>query len=161
MFFEGEEFVSIHDFIETMCQLGKNESFSSLINELCSLVTSKYSYEGNKCLKAEAADKTRHILLRLDLVLEIFMNENIGRTITNINTLAKLNSILLREYFPTDYTCCCCPKRLKKAVARASSFSEFVKKGAVELRRFNAIKPSIQSIICLDIEGMPYFPELF
>lgn len=153
MHFEGENFISIHEFVEVMCRLDKNESFSSILNEFIMLLTSKYSHENNKCFKAEASDKTRHILFQLDLVLEIFINESIRRTIMGNSFASNLNKILESNYAITDSTCCCCHKKLKKVVARASDFTDFVRKGDVELRRFNSLKPSIKFLISLDIEG--------
>lgn len=157
MRFEGEDFISIHEFVEVICQPDKNESFTSILNEFCTLLTSKYSYDGNKCFKAEALDKTRHILFRLDLVLEIFLLESIRRTIMNELFASKLNDILNKDYLISGSTCCCCPKKLKKAVTRASAFTDFVRQGDVELRRFNSLKPNIKFLICLDIEGTKMF----
>lgn len=154
MRYEGDSFISLQDFFENICQPGKNESYTSLHNEFCTILTSKYSYENNKCFKAESSDKTRHILLRLDLVLEIFMTESIKRTIVNRAFSSQLNELLKKEYLVTDTTCCCCPKKLKKAVARASAFTEFVRQGDAELRRFNSLKPNIKFLFCLDIEGI-------
>ena len=153
---EGEEFISIHEFVESMCQPDKSEYFTSILNEFCTLLTSKYSYDGNKCFKAEALDKTRHILFRLDLVLEIFLLERIRRTIVSKYFTSKLNEILKKDYLIVDTTCCCCPKKLKKVVARASAFTDFVRLGDVELRRFDSLKPITKFLICLDIEGMEY-----
>lgn len=154
MRYEGEYYLSLQDFVENICQPGKNESYTSLYNEFCTILTSKYSYENNKCFKAESSDKARHILFRLDLVLEIFTTENIKRAIVAKAFSSQLNAILKKEYFITETTCCCCPKKLKKAVARACAFTEFVRQGDVELRRFNSLKPNIKFLICLDIEGI-------
>lgn len=154
MRYEGDCYISLQDFFENICQPGKNESYISLYNEFCTILTSKYSYEKNKCFKAESSDKTRHILFRLDLVLEIFTAESIKRTLVTGTFSSKLNEILKKEYLITETTCCCCPKKLKKAVARACAFTEFVRQGDVELRRFNSLKPNIKFLICLDIEGM-------
>lgn len=151
---EGEDYISIHEFTETMCHLEQNELSTSVVNEFCTFLTSKYSYENNKCFKAEAFDKTRHILFRLDLVLEIFMCESIKRRLVSKNFASKLNEILTKEYFIMCTTCCCCPKKLKKAVASASAFTDFVRQGNVELRRFNSIKSNVKFLICLDIEGI-------
>jgi hypothetical protein len=156
MRFEGDNFISIHDFVEVICQPDRNESFNSILNEFCTILNSKYSYDDYKCFKAEALDKTRHILFRLDLVLEIFLLESIRRTVTSNSKLfsSKLSDVLKKDYIITGSTCCCCPTKLKKVVARASAFTDFVRQGDAELRRFNSLKPSIKFIICLDIEGI-------
>lgn len=161
MHLEGEEFISIHDFVEVMCQHDKNVSFTSILNEFCTLFTSKYSYDGNKCFKGEASDKTRHILFRLDLVLEIFLLECIKKTIKIEFFDSKLNEILKKDYLITGITCCCCPIKLKKVVARVSAFTDFVRQGDAELRRFNSLKPSIKFLMCLDIEGKSLFCHVF
>ena len=153
MRFEGDDFISIHEFVEVICLPNKNESFTSILNEFCTVFSSKYTYDGNKCLKAKAIDKTCHILFRLDLVLEVFSAESIKKTITNKLFTSKLDSILNKEYYNLESTCCCCPKKLKKVVARASAFTDFVRQGDTELRRFNSLKPGIKFLVGLDIEG--------
>lgn len=150
MHYDGEEYVSLLDFIETVC---KKEAATSIASNFCTFLTSKYSYEGNKCFKAEGLDKTRHILLPIEIVLEIFVNENIKETIILESFNTKLNEVLSKNYIITGSTCCCCPKKMKKAVSHAASFTDFVRQGEVELRRFNSLKPTINLLVCLDIEG--------
>lgn len=149
----ADELVSLNDFVETICKIENNDSITSITNEFCSILTSKYSYESNKCFKADSFDKTRHILLPIELVLKIFLNENIRRTINHESLLNKLQALLEKAYIISNPTCCCCPKKMKKAVSHAFSFTEFVKQGDVEMRRFNLMKADIKFLICLDIEG--------
>ena len=153
----GYELVSLHDFIENVCKLDTEASVFSISNEFCAMITSKYSYESNKCMKAEALDKTRHILVPVGLVLKIFATESIGKNINQEIFLKKLKDLLTKKYTFMNFTCCCCPKKLKKSLAHVSSFTEFVRQGDAELRRFNKIKHKIKFLLCLDIEGNSYF----
>ena len=155
MHYNGCDLVSLNDFVEIMCKPNDVKSTTvSISNEVCTLISSKYSFKGNKCYKAEALDKTRHLLFSLELILEIFMKENIRKTIVESNFMQNLLFIQSKMYTITNSMCCCCPKKLKKGFAHASSFTEFVRQGDVEMRRFNSIKPSIKFLICLDIEGI-------
>ena len=156
MFYNGVDLVSLNDFVQTMCRSEKNASISFIANEFCSLILSKFSYEGSKCFKAEAPDKTWHLLFDVELVLEIVMIENMAKNITTKTFITDLKSILEKKYFISISACCCCPKKLKKSLARSISFTEFVRQGDKELRRFNSIKSSLRFLICLDIEGIIY-----
>lgn len=156
MFHNGVDLISLNDFIQTMCKPNKNDSISHISSEFCALVSTKFSYDGNKCFKAEASDKTRHLLFDIELVLEIFMTDKMSKIINTKTFIADLKSLLEKKYLIFMPSCCCCPKKLKKSLAQSISFTEFVFQGEVELRRFNSIKPSIRFLICLDIEGI-YF----
>ena len=160
MFCNGVDLVSLNDFVQTMCkpeiEKTKNESILHIVNEFCSLISSKFSYEGNKCFKAEASDKTRHLLFDVELVLEIFMTNNMNKNITTKTFINDLKNLLEKKYLIFVSACCCCPKKLKKSLAQSISFTEFVRQGDVDLRRFNSIKSTLRFIICLDIEGIVY-----
>ena len=157
MYHDGEIYVSLLDFIETMCNIDNNEAALSIGIYFCNFLTSKYSFEGNKCFKAEASDKTKHIMFPYELVLEIFMCENIKNTIIYKSFNAKISDILSKKYTITHTTCCCCPKKLKKAVSHAASFSDFVRQGQAEVRRFQSLKSEIKFLVSLDIEGKYLF----
>lgn len=153
MHYDGDDFLSIHDFVEILCKSDKKESISAILNEFCTVMTSKYSYEGCKCFKAQAVDKTRHILFSTSLILDIFMNENLRRFILPDFFMEKLNEISQRSYFIICGICCCCPQKLKKRIAYATSFTEFVKQGDAEMRRFNSLRHNMKYLVSLDIEG--------
>lgn len=154
MFYNDVDLVSLNDFVQTMCKSEKNASISNITNEFCSSVLSKFSYEGSKCFKAEASDKTWHLLFDVELVLEIFMIDNMAKNIATKTFIIDLKSLLEKKYSILISTCCCCPKKLKKSLARSISFTEFVRQGDEELRIFNSIKSSLRFLICLDIEGI-------
>lgn len=153
MHYDGDDFLSIHDFVAIMCNCDKKESESSILNEFCTIMTSKYSFEELRCFRAQADDKTRHILFPTYLILDIFMNENIRRFLILDSFIEKLKKISQNNYFISNLICCCCPKKLKKSISAASSFTEFVKKGDAEMRRFNSLRHSIKYVVSLDIEG--------
>lgn len=154
MHYEGDDYVSLLDFIEHLCDNNKDiETISAIANDFCILLTSKYSFEGNKCFKAEALDKTRHILMPIGLVLKIFVCENIKKKIIRESFESQFNFILSKNYIINGPSCCCCPKKLRKAVTHLVSFNEFVRQGQSEVRRFQSLKPKIDFLISLDIEG--------
>lgn len=153
MHHEGDTYVSLLDFIEILCKIDKNETILTIANDFCNFLTTKYCFVGNKCFKAEASDKTKHILLPVDLVLQIFISENFAKYLVLDSFDSNINLTLSKNYVVSSSCCCCCPKKLKKALYNASSFTEFVKQGEVELRRFQKLKPKINYLISLDIEG--------
>ena len=157
MHYEGDDYVSLLDFIEILCKIDKNDTIKSISIDFCGYYSSKYSFEGSKCFKAEALDKTKHILVPVELVLEIFTRENIKRTIVFESFDTLLNALLSKSYIISGSTCCCCPKKLKKAVAHAASFTEFVRQGQKEVRRFQSLMPKINFLVSLDIEGNSKF----
>lgn len=148
-----DELVSLLDFVETTCKIDNDSSASTIINEFCNILTSKYSFESNRCYKAEASDKTRHVILPISIILKIFITDNMRKFINQEALLQNLKIVLAKSYIVSNTLCCCCPKKLKKAVSHASAFNLFVKKGDVELRRFNNLKKNIKLLISLDIEG--------
>lgn len=155
MYHEGDDYISLLDFVEQICNSNKNiDIISSIVNDFCNFLTSKYSFEGNKCFKAEAMDNTKHILVPVELVLEIFVCENVKKTVISESFETQFNFIRSKNYIITGPTCCCCPRKLKKAVIHAVSFNEFVRQGQVEVRRFQSLKPKINFLVSLDIEGI-------
>lgn len=157
MYHEGDDYISLLDFVEQICNSNKNiDTIISIANDFCNFLASKYSFEGNRCFKAEALDKTRHILVPVELVLEIFVCENIKKTIMHESFETQFKFIRSKNYIITGPTCCCCPKKLKKALTHVVSFNEFMRQGQVEVRRFQSLKPKIKFLVSLDIEGNIY-----
>lgn len=154
MYHEGDDYISLLDFIEEICNINNNnDTVISIANDFCNFLTSKYSFEGNKCFKAEALDRTKHILVPVELVLAIFVCENIKKTIMSESFESQFNSVRSKNYIITGPTCCCCPRKLKRAVMYADLFNEFVKQGQAEVRRFKSLQPKINFLVSLDIEG--------
>lgn len=157
MLHSGFNLVSLNDFIRNCCVLKDKDSINIIGNIFCKLITSKYMFDGNACFKAEAEDKTRHLLFELDLVLEIFYDESLFNTLISRSFQENLRNLSNKQFIISTPACCCCPKKLKKHFSHSESFSEFVRKGDVEMRRFESLKHSLKYIVCLDIEGNLYF----
>lgn len=149
MLVEGIQVVSINDCIRKMCfPSNPNASISTLISKFVLLI-SKYLYEGAHCYRADAEDKTKHVLIELDLLLSVFSDNGF---VANLKASFVDSALLSREFFNLVACCCCCTK-VKKALICSESFSDFVKAGPVLLNSFYKIKSRLEKIVCLDIEG--------
>lgn len=158
-----QHFISLNEFIRMFCfPNNPKASITPLIGKIVPVIAERHAGT-NTCYKAVAADQTHHVLISYIFLAEVFIHPELyfnikirGADIAEKN----YNQLISMEFKNIEAACCCCPKKLKKILINSEAFSDFVRAGPVELRRFNQLKPSLQTIVCLDIEGNAFIESL-
>lgn len=154
MLVDDIQLVSVNDCLRSICfPNNPKASISSLFGKFSHLVD-KHLYQNCRCYRADAEDKTKHILLELDLIFLVITDQEFTEHLKAKQFDIK---ILSKQFFNLEHACCCSSKKLKKALTFSESFSDFVKAGPVVLNSFNTMKSQLSRIVCLDIEGMAKF----
>lgn len=146
----GKDFVSLNDVLRACFPNNPNASITTIGGQFLVNFTNN-TYENIPCFRADASDKTKHILVELDIVLQVFASNELKKFAPLVSTA--LSGLMNKSFQNLETICCCCPKKLKKAFIQSETFSDFVRSGPVVLNSFNAIKHTISYIACLDIEG--------
>ena len=153
MLVDNIEVVSINDCLRVMCFPNNLKASITTFFSKISRLVDKHLYQNARCYRADAEDKTKHILLELDLIFMVLADQEFTEHLKN---KAFDSSLLSKNFFNLEAVCCCNSKKLKKAMTFSESFSDFVKAGPVVLNSFNAMKSKLNRVVCLDIEGKEY-----
>jgi hypothetical protein len=150
MLVDNIQLVSVNDCLRSICFPNNSKASIETFFSKFSRLVDKNLYRSCRCYRADAEDKTKHILLELDLIFLVITDQEF---IEHLEAKHFENSILSKQFFNLEHTCCCSSKKLTKALTFSESFSDFVKAGPVMLNSFNSMKSQLHRIVCLDIEG--------
>lgn len=155
------DYVSLNDFLHECCHdAGRRSSVVSLGDHVISVIYRQQLLRGVLVYKAEAADKTRHLLLRLDVILAAFQDDALSAKLQRPDTTdtthvpGALEALLGRTYVTTDSFRDRPCSKVRKLFIQTESFSAFVRRGPVDLAKFNDIRHRLKYVVCLDIEGI-------
>ena len=151
MWYGRGNIVSVNDFLREMCLCGEKGSLDKFINVFCRLVM-KHAQPENLWYTAEAEDKTRHVIMDIDNIVNTFFDSEF------IHFLKLFDSFFDPAFSNKQFTNLhsfrfWSSKKLKKELKSTEAFSEFVKVGPIYLNAFNKAKSKFAKLLSLDVEG--------
>lgn len=150
--------VSVESFInQFLSSTLQGKTLDGLGKELIGYIIQQHSGACCRAIRAEDASGRRHLLVDVVMIVDLIRHmEKTKRLPADIDFgglvlfFSNSNSI---DYKSIVSVCCCREKKLLSAWYQVTSINEIIDNGSPMINKFNALLPSLKTILCLDIEG--------